>query len=122
MAYSITHHFQLPINLRGAEILNKPHKMKLLPTKFTKNGFTHEKLQRVGDLAIYRRWKGNTAPHFEVIEIARHNGFTVRDATGKETDIPAAETYPSSEQWGSKGFTYPDEASATKRFKAMLRK
>jgi hypothetical protein len=70
-----------------------------LAKSFTKYGFTFTQIKREGDVAIYRQTKGNFEA-FEVIIIDRHNGYKLGDA-----EIPPAETYPSSSQWGSHGWT-----------------
>ncbi len=82
--------------------------MKQLPSTFTKSGFDHQLLLRIGDVAIYRRNRVKSAVvHFEVVRIGRHNGYELAG-----NHIPAAETYPGAEQWGSKGWTYSDESHA----------
>ena len=75
--------------------------MKLLPATFTKQGFDHALIQREGNVAIYQRNRtGSARTHFEVVRIGHHNGFTLAGVV-----IPPAETYPSAEQWGTKGWT-----------------
>lgn len=91
--------------------------MKLLETEFTEKGFAFSQVVRRGNLAVYRRAKGNSE-HFEVVRIRSskgHAGYTVKDKDGKETIIQPQgphELYPSSEKWGTDGFTHNDEDSA----------
>lgn len=89
--------------------------MKLLETTFTKKGFVHTLVQRHGNVAVYRRQKiGGKAVHFETVIIGSHNGYVIAGAT-----IAPAETYPSSEQWGTKGFTFNEELAALKKAKQL---
>lgn len=82
--------------------------MKPLAATFTKKGFAHTLVQRHGDIAVYRRQKrAGSAVHWETVIIGSHNGYVIAGVT-----MPPAEIYPSSEQWGAKGFTFNDEASA----------
>lgn len=81
--------------------------MKLLPACFTSKGFTHRLLKRVGDIAIFERFKTNPdKAHFEVVRIQSHDG---RSIAGKF--FPSSEFYPSTSQWGTHGFTYTQEQS-----------
>lgn len=52
-------------------------------------------------MAIYERFKEGRVPHYEVIIIQSHDGFSV---AGKE--VEASEFYPRSEDWGTYGWTY----------------
>lgn len=89
--------------------------MKLLETTFTKKGFVHTLVQRNGNVAVYRRQKiGGKAVHFETVIIGSHNGYVLAGVT-----MPPAETYPSSEQWGAKGFTFNDESKALSKAKQL---
>ena len=95
--------------------------MKLLAEQFTKKKWDHTQISREGDIAIYERRKFDVPePHWEVIKICHHNGFKLKDAEGKEVFIPPAETYPSSEQWGAKGFTYNDKDKAFEKFRELV--
>lgn len=86
--------------------------MKTLPTQFHKRGFSFKQIERKNGFAIYSKFKLNTKIlSYEVIEILSHNGYTLGN-----TEIPASETFPSSEQWGIKGWTYDDLTAAKKKF------
>lgn len=92
---------------------------KPLPVEFTENGFVHRQIKRRGMLAIYERTKGASV-HFEVIRIGAHDGRKITDPkTGKTTEIAPAETYPTANQWGSLGWTYPDEDRARAKFSEL---
>ena len=77
--------------------------MKTL-TQYTKHGITRSVLHRSGNIAIF-----SSERDYEVITIQSHDGRVI---AGNE--CPAAEYPPSSEQWGTKGWTYRtiDEALA----------
>lgn len=85
---------------------------KPIPPRFTRSGWLHEQLARVGDVALFRRSKKDSgAPHFELVIITRHNGYSIAG-----NQIAPAEVYPAPEHWGSKGWTFTDEAAANRRF------
>ena len=89
--------------------------MKILETTFTKKGFVHTLLQRNGNVAVYRRQKiGGKAVQFETVIIGSHNGYEIGGVK-----VEPAETYPSSEQWGAKGFTFNDESAAISKAKQL---
>lgn len=88
--------------------------MKLLSTSFKRNGFAFEQVLRAGHWAIYRKTKGNWAG-YEVIRVLRHNGRIIGGKT-----IEPSEYYPSSENWGTLGFSCPDMASAYVRYHKSL--
>jgi len=84
-----------------------PESKKLSPL-FDKNGFTFELVERRGDFAVFRKFKERgKSESFETVKITRHDGYTI---AGKE--IPPGECYPSSEQWGTHGFTFNDPIAA----------
>ena len=93
--------------------------MKQLPIQFTKQGFNHEQVRREGDVAIYRRAPASGAyqHHFEVVRIESHNGYTIAGV-----HCPPSETYPTPEQWGSRGWTYNDAESANAKFSELVAK
>lgn len=79
--------------------------MKPLPKEIVWKGFALTQIAREGDVAIYRQRDVGSAfkgPHvsYEVIVVQRHNGRTI---FGK--DYPPSEYYPSTEQWGTAGWT-----------------
>lgn len=87
----------------------------ILPLEFTRNGWNHVQIMRAGHACVYRRWRDGGKPHLEVILVTRT----------KETEFPpgvirpAGERYPSSEDWGSKGWTYNHESDAMKKFEEL---
>ena len=80
---------------------------KTLSPSFAKNGFTFQQVERRGNLAVFRKEKKGKCVSFETIKINRHDGYKI---AGKE--IPPGECYPSSEQWGTHGFTFTDPLAA----------
>lgn len=81
---------------------------------FRKNGFDYRLVERRGNTAIYRQMKGNTVYSFEVGRI--------RESRSKEqfgVVIEAAESWPSSEEWGIRAWTYKDLRRARERLDTL---
>lgn len=75
--------------------------MKILDKEFNYNGFDFTQMYRDGKYAIYKQTKkGWKSAVYEVIIIESHNGY---DLAGQH--FPPSEMYPSTTQWGIKGFT-----------------
>lgn len=93
--------------------------MKPLPTQFTKNNYTHKQVTREGDIALFQRanLKAETALHYEVIRVQRHNGLLFSGQTEKSAP---AEFYPSSGTWGHLGWTFGDRAKAEEKFRELV--
>ena len=87
--------------------------MKTLPTQFTDRGFQFNQLRRRGNVAVFSRTKGKVT-HFETVIVDSHQGFQIK---GKQ--IEPSEFYPSSEQWGTKGFTFNDQDAALAKASAL---
>lgn len=88
---------------------------KILATEFTKKGYTYKQIWREGDFAIYEQRKENCAvPHYESIEITRHDGYTIGEAV-----IPPSEVYPNNEAWGKTGWTSVSLEQAQKYIEKM---
>lgn len=87
--------------------------MKPLPEIFTKKGFQHRLEWREGNVAVYRRWKGE-ACHWEVVVVREQKSRVMRTPSGC-VDLPHAELYPGSEQWGTYGWTYLDLEAAKRK-------
>jgi hypothetical protein len=85
--------------------------MKLLEKEFTYKGFTMTQMYRDGKYAIYKQsregYKGVT---YEAVIIESHNGY---ELAGQK--FPPSEVYPSSTQWGIKGFTLQTYEDALKK-------
>jgi hypothetical protein len=90
--------------------------MKILALEFASKGFDHKQIERTGDVALFeRRRVGKGYPHWEVVKIGRHNGYEIGGVK-----VEAAETYPSSESWGTKGWTFQDFTKAQAKFRSLI--
>ncbi len=66
-------------------------------------------------VAIYERQRvGGQAKHYEVVVLKEGKEWVAGGVT-----IQASELYPSSEQWGVLGYTYPDLAGAERRYATL---
>lgn len=90
--------------------------MKTIPHTFTKNGWHFRQIERIGNLAIFERFKDAANSHFEVVKIRAHNGFKI---PGTDTMAEPAEIYPSDNAWGRDGFTLPNLEEARQKMLAM---
>jgi hypothetical protein len=91
---------------------NAPY--RVVSAEFRQSGFTLSLLKRAGNVAIYIQTKRRQPQAYEVVLIRKHEAYI---AFGKE--IPAGECYPSSEQWGVKGFTYRTIEAAERKFREL---
>ena len=90
--------------------------MKTLPTTFTKSGFTFEQVTRKGLTAIYKQTRVGqpTNVHYEVGRIRQNKA---REQFG--TQFEASESWPSSEEWGVRAWTYPDLTRANEKLVSL---
>lgn len=89
---------------------------KKIPTNFRKDGFDISLLERQGDVALYVKTRG-IYRGYEVMVIRTHN----KDY--EPFNINAGDEYlPCTNDWGTFGFTYADEAGARKKMKELLDK
>ena len=93
-----------------------------LKTEWERKGFKYKQIKRVDDFAIFEQTKTDkTTAHneelkwFEVIVVTRHNGFTIA-----KVYMPPAEQYPSSAQWGFRGWTYNNLDDAKIRLNQLI--
>ena len=79
--------------------------MKPIPETFKSDGFTHTLVERDRMLAIFSKGKPPSQPfHWEVVRL--HVEKEKRWKDGREKSVtPEHEAYPSSEQWGERGWT-----------------
>ncbi len=89
--------------------------MKTLATTFRKDGFDYEQVERHGNAAIYKQSKGPKNVHFEVGRIRQNKERQQFGVT-----IPAAESWPSSEEWGIRAWTYTDLTHAQTRLATLI--
>jgi hypothetical protein len=86
--------------------------MKVIADQFVKKGFVHKVIARDGmKLLIERKHHTAASPHWEVVKLRVSPEKRVGERTYME-----GEAYPSSEAWGSQGWTYTDLESAKAKF------
>lgn len=95
---------------------------KPLETDFNKNQFRFRQIRREGDIAIFHRAAiaGGLHPTafdggFETVVITRHDGYEIAGV-----QMEPAECYPSNEQWGAKGWSYPTLFAADQKYERLL--
>lgn len=89
--------------------------MRKLVKTFKQKGFNFTQLKRDGDFAIYKKSPLKSEyTSYEVIIISRHNGYELGGQY-----IEPAETYPSSSQWGTKGWTFTCAKHAEVKFTTL---
>ena len=91
--------------------------MKTLPKGFTKYGHQFEQLCRTKKTAIYHQHINGRQKSYEVVVI-RVADRTVEKMNGEIQFVSCEpyECYPSTEKWGSCGWTYPTEEDARAKY------
>jgi hypothetical protein len=87
--------------------------MKILETSFRKKGFFHELVYREKEWAIYKRTRvlqNTETHHYEVIRVKIHPAYELAGISFVES-----EGYPSSEMWGTLGWTVATEPLARQK-------
>ena len=89
--------------------------MRKLDKSFKHKGFNFSQIKRINNKALYKKTsiKG-TSISYEVIIISSHNGYELAG-----TYIEPAETYPSTSQWGTKGWTCVSLEEAEAKFNTI---
>lgn len=91
--------------------------MKLLPDNWTRSGFQHLVIAREGMVVLVeRRGIKHRKPHFEVAKIRVNQERLLH---GRR--IEQGEAYPSSQEWGSRGWTYYTLEEAKAKFAALAK-
>lgn len=85
--------------------------MKILTNYRSKGGYPWKIIERQGDIALAESGIG-----YEVIIIQRHNG---REIHGNWFE--PAEYAPSTEQWGTKGWSFKRLGKAKEKFEELLK-
>jgi hypothetical protein len=94
--------------------------MKTIQKKFTYKTFQYKQLLREENVAIYEQKLKDAEDglslkkNYEVVVIDSHNGYEIAGNI-----IPPSEMYPSSNQWGVKGFTCLSYEDALVKFKKL---
>ena len=92
--------------------------MKLIAAEFNKGGFTHKVIDRRGRvLLVERRHRDVAHPHWEVVRIRVSPEKVVFGVPR-----PECEVYPSSEDWGKRGWTYLTLEDARAKFDSLTTK
>ena len=81
------------------------------------DGFDLRQVERIGRVAIYEKTKG-TYKGWEIILIRKRPG---RQLPGGK-HIPAREQYPSSAEWGIRGWTAVSLVSAKRQFNKLVQR
>ena len=75
--------------------------MKKLDKEFESSSFKFKQIHREKMFAIYERHHiSSENKHYEAIKIQSHNGYEIAG-----NKIPPSECYPTSNSWGTHGFT-----------------
>ena len=92
--------------------------MKKLEKEFESAGFKYKQIHREKNYAIYERkyMDSLSDPHYEAIKILSHNGMEI---AGKK--LPPSEYYPSSNSWGTNGYTCINKKAAYNRLDRMMK-
>jgi hypothetical protein len=91
--------------------------LEALPISFDFKGFHYRQIARKGLVAIYSQsWKGlkNPSVAYEVVKIQEH---PQTEMFGRL--VPAHESMPGSEKWGSQGWTFTTEGKARAKFREL---
>ena len=88
-----------------------------LPCELRHDGFDLRQVQRIGQVALYEKTKGNYTG-WEVILIRERPGRHLPN--GKY--LPARECYPATTDWGIRGWTATTPADARKRFDKLVKR
>ena len=75
-----------------------------LSTRFSRGAFDFKRIQRRGDWCLYRKENLKAPAESISFEVIKPRLRKAREVFGKP--IPSMEQYPSSEDWGKRGFTY----------------
>ena len=91
--------------------------IEYLPIKkeFRSKGFHYLQIQREKDGAIYEQTSKTGKKTYEVIEIHRHDGYSI---AGQK--FPPAEMYPSNSQWGGIAWTCQTKEAAEAKLKWVV--
>ena len=95
---------------------NEPN-YKPLKTHFRSKGFDYVQRDRKGDVALFEQSKeGLSRSYFEVVIVQRHGDYEIGG-----TKVEAAETMPSTSQWGRLGWTFRNAKEARSRFDELVK-
>ena len=91
--------------------------MKKLEKEFESSSSKYKQIHRENMYAIYERHHvSSEKKHYEAIKIQSHNGYEIAG-----NKIPPSECYPTSNSWGSNGFTCLNKKSAYDRLDRIMK-
>jgi len=89
--------------------------MQTIATEFNQDGFSFKLLERSNGIALFQKSKPHhSKPCYEVVRLKIR---PEQDIYGRH--YPEREGLPTSESWGTDGWSYSDEKSAKKRFENL---
>ena len=95
--------------------------MKILKLKFKKDGFYFTQLTRHKDIVIYKKTKpGTEIENWEVCYVQSHKTFFLKDKKNNKVEILAAESLPSSNTWGTLGWSFINKKEAFEKFDELV--
>src|SRR5215510_9981359 len=89
--------------------------MEVLPLTFTERGFTYQKIERQGDVAIYGQTNHAGIVRYEVVRIRIQREHTWPNGT----TTPEKEASPGSNSWGTLGWTFIERSLAEAKLRAL---
>jgi hypothetical protein len=93
-------------------------RLKLVSTSFLYDSFQHDLVERVGNIAIYRKTKPSIGyAGYEVVQITLRRPHHLDPSKYLYDRV---EHYPSSEEWGTHGWTYQTLPEARQRVAAKI--
>jgi hypothetical protein len=96
--------------------------MNTIPTRYSKHGWRFKLVERTAKAAIYSQSRhpdlpeGGKASAYELVRIRKRKERTFERA-GVSVKVEAGEYLPSTEEWGSQGWTFPTLGQARDRLK-----
>jgi hypothetical protein len=91
--------------------------MKKLDKEFESSSFKYKQIHRENMFAIYERHHiSSDNKHYEAIKIQSHNGYEIAG-----NKIPPSECYPTSNSWGTHGFTCLTKKAACDKLDEMMK-
>ncbi len=91
--------------------------MKTIEKEFKQDGYYFTQEKREGLVALYSKSKrGDYSTSYEVVILKQNEPYELH---GKM--LGDCESYPTSNKWGEKGWTYSDRESAVTKFESLVR-
>ena len=95
--------------------------MTPLKTIFRRDSIDFRQIRREGRAAVYELTKPIwSTGRYETVVILHHKGRRVGGPSG--VDLPPSEGYPSTNQWGRLGWSYPEKSAALAKFRELVDK